>query len=135
MALTDTEQEALRRWYSQEELLREARRLAEGKDYLRLEDYLHKTCLLPLGRHDQLPDYLKTEEGAPLFPTNLDPRVDQEKWQDAIEVAWLVMKEEVGLSHDDVHRSVADAQEQDWQSFIESVERRKRERAGNEDNS
>jgi len=126
--LTDEQRQALRRWYSEAEVVDEARRLLTKKEYLQLEDYLHKTCLMPLSRHDQLPDYMRDDSGATLFPTNVDPRVDEELWQDAIEVGWEVMGETIGATHDDVHQAIADDQERDWQAFLESVEQRKRER-------
>ena len=126
--LTDGEREALTRWYSRDEVVETAKKLIDEKRWDRLEDYLHKGCLMPLGRHDQLPDYMKNEEGGPLFPDNLDPRASLEHWQDAVEVAWDVMSEKLSFAHDDVHRSVAQAQRSDWESFLESVERRKKER-------
>lgn len=126
--LTDREREAIQRWYSEDRVIEAAQRFVRDREYQQLEDYLHKTALLPLGRHDQLPEYLRDDEGAPLFPTNLDPRADEEKWQDAIEVAWEVMREKIGLSHADVHRRIATDQDQDWEAFLASVEQRKKER-------
>lgn len=126
--LTDEQRQALTKWYSEARVVDEAKQLLQKKEYLRLEDFLHKSCLLPLGRHDQLPDYMLDEAGATLFPTNLDPRVDQEIWQDAIEVGWETMAAQIGVTHDDVHRNIATDQERDWEAFIESVEQRKKER-------
>lgn len=126
--LNDAERQALVQWYSRDEVLETAKKLIDEKRWDRLEDYLHKGCLMPLGRHDLLPDFMKTDEGEPIFPENLDPRAELEKWQDAIEVGWDVMKEKLNFAHDDVHRSVAQAQQSDWDAFMESVERRKKER-------
>ena len=39
------------------------------------------------------------------------------------------MKDKIGVSHDDVHISIADAQQKDWDSFMKSVEERKKQRA------
>ena len=126
--LTERERDALRRWYAQPHVLERVRQLRDTADPEDVEEYLHKLCLFPLGKHDQLPDWMRTEEGKPLFETNLNPMVDQEKWQDAIEVGWEVMEEELGLSHDDIHRAVAREQQDEWEAFIASVEARKRDR-------
>ena len=128
--LTQTEREAIERWYSEEQVIQGARRLIAERDYLQLEEYIHKTVLIPLGKQEKLPDYLRNEEGKPLFPTNLDPRADEDQWQDAIEVGWEVIHLKLGVSHNDVHRSVADEQDRDWQAFIASVEERKKAREG-----
>lgn len=126
--LSDEQRQALTKWYSEPRVVDEAKKLLQKKDYLALEDYLHKTCLLPLGRHDQLPEYMRDDAGATLFPTNLDPRADQELWQAAIEVGWETMASHIGVTHDDIHRSIASEQERDWEAFIKSVEQRKKER-------
>ena len=119
---------ALRQWYSREEVLDEARQLIENKDFVRLEESVHKLFLLPLSRHDELPDYMRDEEGGPLFPTNLSPLADESLWQDAIDVGWEIIHEKLGFSRDRLHMSIAQAQEEDWKSFLESVERREKER-------
>ena len=41
---------------------------------------------------------------------------------------WQVLQEQVGISREDVHRRIARVQKQDWKSFIDSVEQRKKER-------
>jgi len=120
---------ALRQWYSREEVLDEARRLIENKDYIRLEDSVHKLFLLPLSKHDELPNYMRNADGSPLFPTNLSPIVDEPLWQDAIDVGWEIMQEKLGFSRDKLHTSIAEVQEEDWKNFLESVERREKERA------
>jgi len=128
--LSDRERSALEQWYSQEKVLAEARRLYEIEADEDLEEYLHMICLFPLSRHAELPDFMKDDAGEPLFPTNLNPRTDEEKWQDAIEVGWDVMERELGFTHDKVHRRIGDVQRRDWKAFMDSVERRKKERAG-----
>ena len=131
--LNDTEKAALLRWYRQEHVLDEARGLAERGSLAELEEHLHMRCLFALSRHSDLPDWMRTEEGKPLFPTNLNPAQDIEKWRDAVEVAWEVMEAELSLSHDEVHRRLAAEQSSDWERFLESVEERKRQRAKTED--
>ena len=71
---------------------------------------------------------MRDEKGEPLFPENLDPREVEDQWQDAVDIAWQVMKAKLGIAHDDIHLAVADHQQQDWDSFIERAEQRKRER-------
>lgn len=127
--LTIEEREAVKRWYSRQEVLDRANELIQQKNFQDLELYLHKTCLLPIGRHDQLPDYLRTAEGAPMFPQNLNPLKEEERWQGAIEVGWEVIRENLGVGHDDIHRNIANEQEQDWEAFLASVEERKKARA------
>ena len=123
--LTPQEHEALERWYSEDRVLDRARHLHDEGALEELEEFLHKTALLPLGRHENLPEYLRTDEGAPLFPDNLNPLSDEARWQDAIEVAWEVMRARLGFSHDDVHRAIAEQQAMDWEQFLQSVERRR----------
>ena len=129
VTLSDREREALEQWYSQAHILVEARRLYDAEKDEELEEYLHRECLLPLSRHAELPDFMRDEDGEPLFPTNLDPTRDVDKWQDAIEVGWAVLERKVGIIHDEIHRRTAARQQSDWDAFLESVERRKKERA------
>jgi len=126
--LTIEEREALRQWYGEPGVLGRARELIATREYQQLEELVHRTSLLPLGDHDSLPGYMRGTDGRPLFPTNLNPIKDEARWQDAIDVGWEVMRERLGVGHDDIHRSIASDQERDWKAFIESVERRKKER-------
>ena len=126
--LSKREAEALYKWYSRPQVLEKTKRLLDREEYEELEEYLHMTCLFPLSRHSELPDYMRDDDGAPLFPDNLNPKKDLEKWQDAVEVAWKVVLDEFGITHDEVHRKIANMQKQDWEAFLESVERRKKER-------
>jgi len=126
--LSKEEIDALVRWYHEPELLAQARKLVERQSWEELEEYLHMTCLFPLSRHSELPDYMRNEEGKPRFPTNLNPKKDLEKWQDAIEIGWDMVREQFSLTHDEIHRHVAREQRQDWDAFMESVEQRKKER-------
>lgn len=127
--LSDVERDALRRWYGQEAVIAKAKLLYEAGKLEELEEFVHASSLFPLGRHDKLPDYMKKEDGAPLFPTNLNPRADEEQWQDAIEIGWEVVTENLGIEHDEIHRRIAKEQDQDWAAFMDSVERRKKERS------
>jgi hypothetical protein len=127
--LSDQERRALEQWYSREEVLATVRRLNAEQSDEDLEEYLHRVCLLPLSRHSELPDFMRDHDGQPLFPSDLNPTVDLDKWQDAIEVGWEVIERTTGISHDDIHKRTAERQHKDWQAFLESVERRKRERA------
>ena len=124
--LTDPQKQAIRRWYMEPATLERARALHGAQDYEDLEEFLHKGALWPLGRHENLPDYMKDADGKALFPTNLDPREDEDLWQDAIDLAWVVMKEELGIDHDDIHKAVATEQADEWQAFLDSVEARKK---------
>jgi hypothetical protein len=126
--LTTDEKEALRRWYSHEKVLAEVRDLVSKKYWEELEEHLQMRCLFPLSRHSELPEFMKDESGKPLFPTNLNPGKDLTKWQDAIEVAWEVVEEEFGFTHDQVHRWIAGEQAEDWERFLASVEERRKRR-------
>lgn len=126
--LTPTQHAALARWYGQEQIVAEARRLFAEGAYDELENYLHRTALLPLGRLDDLPGYLQDDDGGPLFPTSFNPMADEEVWQNGIEVGWEVMAAKAGFTHDDVHRAIAAAQDDEFQVFLASVEQRKKER-------
>jgi hypothetical protein len=125
--LDDREREALRRWYAEPEVKDQARKHIENKDWEELEELIQMHSLFRLERREGLPDYLKTDEGQPLLPS-LNPRANLEAWQDAIEVGWEVVASELGVQQDDVHRAIGKRQQEDWDSFVRSVEARKRER-------
>lgn len=127
--LTDEERQALTRWYGEPTVLERAQELHDTQPPEDLEVFLHKTCLLPLGRHDELPEYMRNAEGGPLFKDNLNPGVDIDKWRDAIEVGWEVLQDRLGITHDEIHRAVASEQQDEWQRFLDSVEQRKRDRS------
>ena len=126
--LNDVERAALRRWYARDEIIERAKRLHDDGLMEELEELLHRSGLFPLANHAALPDYMRTEDGGPLFPTNLNPMQDEERWQDAIEIGWEVVQEKLGFSHDDIHRAIAKEQNEDWEAWMKDVERRKRER-------
>jgi len=123
----DRQKEALRQWYGRGEVLDQARKLIGDSNWEGLEELIQMRVLVPLGRTAELPGYLKTAEGEALLPT-IDPRVDQDTWEEAVEVGWQVMKSELDVGHEQVHEAIGRQQKDDWAAFIESVERRKRER-------
>jgi len=125
--LSDIQKNALQEWYSQDWILDGVRGLMQAAKWEELEEYVHMDALLPIGRHDALPVYMRNEKGAPLFPDNLNPTANLEGWQDAIEVGWTVVEQKLGLSHDTVHVKIRDAQDQDWESFTRRHEGKKRE--------
>jgi hypothetical protein len=131
--LTDREKDALRKWYRQDQVKSESKRLIDEQAWEALEEHLHMRCLLPLGRHGELPDFMCDDQGGPLFPKNLNPRNDLEKWQDAIEVAWEVMEKDFGLPHDEVHRKIASVQKDDWDRFVARGEARKAKKGSTSD--
>ncbi len=126
--LTERESDALVRWYSQPEILDEAKRLIGAKEWEQLEEHLHMRCLFALARHSELPDFMRDDDGGPLFPTNLNPGNDLEKWQDAIEVAWEVVEKQLDLTHDEVHRRIVAEQKSDWETFLKRAEERRKEK-------
>ena len=126
--LTEREHDALVQWYSQKEILDETKRLIRAKAWERLEEHLHMRCLFALSRHSELPDFMRDDDGGPLFPTNLNPGNDLEKWQDGIEVAWEVVEKELSLTHDEVHRRIAAEQKVDWETFVKRAEERRKSR-------
>jgi hypothetical protein len=126
--LSEPQQEALRRWYSRPELLQRVRTLLAAEEYEELEGYLQRTSLFPLGRHSELPDYMLTADGEPLFPTNLDPRQDVELWEAGIAVGWEVVEEQLAFSRNEIQQRIGDQQSQEWDRFLRSVEERKRQR-------
>ena len=128
--LDDKQKNALRRWYQQPKILDEARKRIEDEYWEDLEELLHMRSLIPLGRTQELPDYLKTDEGQALLP-GLDPRSNLEAWQDAIEVGWEVVEAELGTSRDHVHAAIGKQQKENWNDFLTSIEKRKRERDEN----
>jgi hypothetical protein len=127
--LNDKQKDALRSWYKRPEVLDQARTRIKNEYWEDLEELLHMRCLIPLNRTQELPDYLKTDEGEPLLPS-VDPRSDLEAWQDAIEVGWEVIESELGVSRDAVHEAIGKQQKKNWEDFLNSVEQRKKQRGG-----
>jgi hypothetical protein len=84
-------------------------------------------ALMPFSRTEELPDFVKQEDGTSMIPS-LDPRSNEEGWQDAIEIGWEVVEAELGVSRNDVHRAIAEQQKENWDSFMKSVEERKKQR-------
>ena len=127
--LNDEQKNALRTWYRRPEILDQARTRIKNKYWEDLEELLQMRCLIPLGRTQELPNYLMTDDGQALLPS-VDPRSNLEAWQDAIEVGWEVVESELGVSRDAVHEAIGKQQKESWEEFLNSVERRKKERGG-----
>ena len=106
--MNDTEKEALRRWYSQDWIIAAVNKAKEHEDWDALEANVQKHALLPLSKHGELPDFMRDEDGKPLFPTSLSPLYDAEGWQDAIEIGWAVIEEKTGISMDHVQSKLRD---------------------------
>ncbi len=126
--LDDRQKDAVRRWYARSEIVDKARALHREDRWEDLEEHVNMLSLMPLSDIDRLPDYLKREDGKPLIPSNLNPHKDIEAWRDAVEVGWEVMEREIGVSQALLHESIARKQEGDWDEFVKSGERRKKER-------
>ena len=126
--LDDRQKDALRRWYARPEIIDKVRNLQREGRWEDLEEHVNMLSLVPLGKIDQLPDYLMQENGEPLIPNKLDPRKDIEEWRDAVEVGWEVMDREIGVSQTLLHQKIAQQQDGSWDEFLKSVERRKKER-------
>jgi hypothetical protein len=126
--LDDRQKDALRRWYARPEIIDEASRLHQEGRWEELEEHVNMRSLMPLSKTDQLPDYLKNENGEPLIPSNLNPQKDIEEWRDAVEIGWEIMDREIGVSQALLHQNIARQQDESWDQFMASVERRKRER-------
>ena len=124
--LDDRQKEAVRCWYRRPEILDQARKRIEKEYWEDLEELVQMRSLMPLGRSQELPGYLKTGDGQALLPS-LDPRANLEAWQDAIEVGWEVVEAELGVSRDEVHAAIGKQQKEDWADFMKSVERRRKD--------
>jgi hypothetical protein len=125
--LDDRQKDALRQWYRQPKILEEARARVANEYWEDLEELLHMRALMPLSRTQELPDFMKNDDGEPLIAT-VDPRSDQDAWQDAIDIGWEVVEAELGVTRDEVHAAIGRQQKDDWSDFMKSVEERKKER-------
>ena len=123
----DKQKDGLRRWYRRPEILEQARKRVETESWEDLEELIQMRSLIPLSRTQELPDYLRTEDGEALLPS-VDPRGNLEGWQDAIEVGWEVIESDLGKTRDEVHEAIGKQQKDTWTEFVESVEQRKKER-------
>lgn len=128
--LDDKQKDALRRWYRRPEVLDQARKRIADEYWEDLEELLHMRCLIPLARTSELPDYLRNDDGEALLPS-LDPRSNLEAWQDAVEIGWDVVAAEIGVTHEQVHAKIGRQQQDTWDDFMKSVEKRKKERGEN----
>ena len=126
--LDDKQKDAIRRWYARPEIVEKARALHRDGRWEDLEEHVNMASLMPLSKIDQLPDYLKQEDGKPLIPSNLDPRKDIEGWRDAVELGWEVMDREIGVSQALLHQNIAHRQDDDWNEFVKSAEARRKQR-------
>jgi hypothetical protein len=122
--LNDEQKIALTLWYGQPQILDKALSYIDDGDWSRMEDYLHRDALIPIARIDQLPEFMRDENGTPLFPTGINPATNFEVWQDAIEIGWKVMESERGINHDRVHKEIAKIEKEDWDRFVRRAEQR-----------
>lgn len=126
--LDDRQKDAVRRWYARPEVVDKARVLHREGRWEDLEEHVNMVSLMPLSDIERLPDYLKQDDGQPLIPSGLNPHKDIEAWRDAVEVGWEVMDREIGVSQELLHQSIARNQTGDWEEFVKSSERRKKQR-------
>jgi len=126
--LNDKQKDGLGQWYRQPKILDEARRLVVAKEYESLEEHIQMRSLFALSRHQELPDFMKDEEGKPLMPHNAHPRDDVEEWRDVIEVGWEVVEAEFGMSRDEIHLAIKGQQESSWETFLQTVDERKQQK-------
>jgi hypothetical protein len=126
--LNEEQKEALRKWYRRTEVIDQARRLIENESWEDLEEHIHMYTLMPLRRPSDLPDYLKNDKGKALIPSNCSPMNSVEDWQDAIEVGWEVISAVLGVDQAKVNRAIKGNEDRNWESFMKSVEQRKKER-------
>jgi len=131
--MNEKEKQALQRWYSQDWILAAVRKALDSEDWDTLEATVQKHALLPLGKHSQLPDYMRDDAGKPLFPTSLSPLQDMEGWQDAIEIGWAVIADKTGISMEAVQAKIRAEIDADWEVFMKSVEERKKGREKKKD--
>lgn len=116
--LDDIQKKALKTWYAQDWILDKVRELRQADRWEKLEEFVHRDAIMPVSKHDKLPDYMRNDEGKTLFPDNLSPMANLEGWQDAIEVGWAVINDKLGLSQDEVHVKIRDIQNADWDDFL-----------------
>ena len=122
ITMNEKEKEAIKRWYSQNWIIEMVRKTLETKEWDEVQMDVQRKALMPLGKHQELPDYMKTPEGKPLFISNLNPMNDEEEWQDAIEIGWKVIEEKLGISEIEIGRKLQAVQDADWEIFMKSVE-------------
>jgi hypothetical protein len=127
------EREAVKKWYSQGWILEAVRKSCEQEAWDDLEANVQRIALIPLSKHDNLPDYMRTPEGKPLFTSNLSPMSNEEEWQDAVEIGWEVVREKLGISEIEVRKKLQDEIDADWEVFMKSVEERKKKRSDTPD--
>jgi hypothetical protein len=129
VAFDETRREALRRWYGRDECIRRIEELRDAEKWFDLEQYVRQDGLMPLVFRDELPDWLVTEEGKPLFTAaDLHPGNNRESWAEAVEIGWEVIEERTGVERSFVDGYIDEAADADWERFMKSVEERKKRR-------
>ena len=131
--LSDEQKDALGKWFRQAHVADRTRHLIESGRLAELEDWIQRECLFPIGRHEKLPDFMQDGDGETLFPSNLNPRVDLDGWQDAIEIGWDCVEHDFAIGKKDYHQRVDKIAQDDWQAFLDSVETRKKQRQKSEE--
>ena len=125
----ETRRRALERWYDRAEILDRIRSWHEAQRWFELEQFIRQDALLPLTFRDGLPDWLRNEEGEPLFfVKHLHPGLGREGWAEAVDIGWEVVERRLGIRREEIIARIERIQDDDWESFLESVERRRRER-------
>jgi len=131
VAFDETQRDALRRWYGRDECIEKLRGLAADESWFELEQYVRQDGLMPLVFRDDLPDWLVTEEGKPVFTAaDLHPGNNREGWAEAVEIGWGVIEDRLSVKRAEVEGHIDDVAQADWDRWMESIERRKKERGG-----
>ncbi len=129
MAFDEAHREALRRWYGQDEFIEKIEAWKAEEAWFPMEQFVRQDGLMPLVFRDDLPEYLVTEEGKPLFTAaDLHPGNNRDSWAEAVEIGWEVIKERTGVLREDVDGYIDKVADDDWERFMDSVEKRERER-------
>ena len=126
--MDEKQKNAIRKWYSQNWILEAVQRTLDAEEWEELESLVHRTVLLPLSKHRELPDFMRNEKGGPLFPTSLSPLQDHKGWSEATSIGWEVVEERLGVSKEKVQGEINVEQDADWDRFMKSVEEREKSR-------
>jgi hypothetical protein len=125
----ETHRAALERWFGCDEVMDKIRAWNEAENWIDLEEYIRQGRLIPVTFRNDLPDYLLTDEGKPLFTTNdLHPGTNHDGWAEAVDIGWEVIEKRLGIERAAVHAKIDRLQADDWDRFMESVEERKKQR-------
>ena len=98
--MDEKQKNAIRKWYSQNWILEAVKRTLDAEEWEELESLVHRTVLLPLSKHRELPDFMRNETRFRMVE-KVDPKRFAElakKAQESAKHRWSLMQQMAKIS-------------------------------------